>query len=145
MARNYDAEYERQMNAVKQEMINSLYSGQQNQGLGSSGLANVANAVTSLGGMSAAQLNWVLGQQTSVQPPFDPNENPAYKPTLQAVVDMWALRFGDNWVNIDAFPKEDSMWADIAQRIRDAGRMEQVHTRASSGNWHRLKDHHGNR
>lgn len=144
---DYD-DFARQRAEEKLQFLQSMM-GAQNVGMGgtvnAAGLQNAANNSN----ITAAQLNQILSGQytqtaTPPRPPaFDPNEDPAYKPSLQAVTDMWALRFGTVWVNVDGFGKEDRMWERIAERLHDDRRIERA--QRQSGNWVRLKDHHGNR
>lgn len=96
------------------------------------GLANAANAAGLTGAQMNALLNSQFGQASSAArvPVFDPNTHPAFVMTLTVAKDMWAVRFGDKWVNrkeLSSTEERESdvhIWPALAERLWDADCME---------------------
>lgn len=76
---------------------------------------------------------------------LDPNDDPAYAPTVSTLIDIWQLRYGDRWAKLNAAETaEDDAHIDrIASRLDGLGLLETTYRGGTR--WCRLKEQHGNR
>ena len=84
------------------------------------------NISAAAGTIASAQglTNSVLGQGTYRRSIIDPNEHPAYQPSLRTLLDLWAARFGDKWVETGEV-HADNFWGTASTRLQRAGALEQ--------------------
>lgn len=63
------------------------------------------------------------------EPEFDPNNDPVYSASIEALKNMWAARFGTRWVRRTAeLEDNEGPWANITSRLRDYDLLEDDHT-----------------
>ncbi len=77
----------------------------------------------------------ILGRQPKVpSPPFNPNEVPALMVSLETFRDLWAAKYGSQWVEASAALMDDEYWVQAYQRLDNNYLLE------SCRGWYRLKE-----